>query len=69
MSFRGFLHRLVVVALTTWILGAIIESFAWGFYFALLPFLVWELLRPRRPRRPRQSPPPRPPPTSTERLP
>jgi hypothetical protein len=26
MSFRGFLIRLVVVALTTWIVGAIIES-------------------------------------------
>ena len=67
MSFRGFLHRRVVVALTTWILGAIIGSFAWGFYFALLPFLVWELLRPRRPRRLLQAPPPDP--TTTERLP
>lgn len=47
MSFRGFLIRLVVIALTTWIVGAIIESFGWGLYFALLPFAFWEMLRPR----------------------
>jgi hypothetical protein len=56
MTFHGFLIRLVVVALTTWILGAIIESFGWGLYFALLPFLIWEMLRPRPLRNP--EPPP-----------
>jgi hypothetical protein len=54
MSFHGFLIRLVVVALTTWIFGAVIESFGWGLYFALLPFLYWEMLRPR----PLRNPPP-----------
>ena len=59
MSFRGFLIRLVVIALTTWILGSIIESFGWALYFALLPFLYWEMLRPRPLRDPRQPPTPR----------
>ena len=50
MTFRGFIFRLVTVALITWILGAIIGSFGWGLYFALLPFFFYEMLRPRRPR-------------------
>jgi hypothetical protein len=57
MTFRGFLVRLVYVALFTWIVGAIIESFSWGLYFAILPFLFWEMLRPR----PLRNPQPRPP--------
>jgi len=50
MSFHGFIIRLVVIALTTWILGAIIDSFGWAFYIAVLPFAYHEMLRPRQPR-------------------
>lgn len=47
MTICGLLARFVIVTLLTWIIGAIIESFAWGLYFALLPFIFWELLRRR----------------------
>ena len=47
MNFRGFLFRLITILLTTWILGAIIESFWWGFYFAVVPFFFYEMVRPR----------------------
>ena len=47
MTFRGFILRLVFVALFTWIVGSIIESFAWGLYFALVPIFFHETLRPR----------------------
>jgi hypothetical protein len=47
MTFRGILIRLVVIAMTTWVVGAIMESFGWGLYFALLPFAFYEMLRPR----------------------
>ena len=47
MILRGFVLRFVVVALITWILGAIAESFWWGLYFALLPFIIYEMVRPR----------------------
>jgi len=48
MTFKGFIVRLVAIALITWILGAIIESFVAGLYFALLPFIFHEMLRSRR---------------------
>lgn len=57
MTLRGFLLRLVLVTLLTWIVGSIIDSFGWGLYFALLPFLYWEMLRPRPPRDPMPRPP------------
>jgi hypothetical protein len=38
------------VCLLTWILVAFIESFGWALYFALLPFVFHEMLRPRAPR-------------------
>ncbi len=47
MTFSGFILRLVTVALFMWIVGAIIESFGWGLYFALLPLFFYEMLRPR----------------------
>ena len=50
MTFRGFTFRLVTVLLFTWIVGSIVESFGWALYFALLPFLYYEMLRPRPPR-------------------
>ena len=53
MTFRGFKIRLILVALFTWVVGAIVDSFGWALYWAL--FLVWlyEMVRPRRPRGPR----------------
>ena len=50
MTFRGFIIRLVYVALFTWIVGSINDSFGWALYFALLPFAFYEMLRPRWPR-------------------
>lgn len=47
MSFRGIINRLLYLALTTWIVGSIIDSFGWGLYFALLPISLYEMVRPR----------------------
>lgn len=47
MTYRGFKNRLFIIALTTWFVGAIMESFLWGFFYAVLPFLFWEMVRRR----------------------
>ena len=48
MTFRGFKIRLVLVALFTWIVGAIVDSFIWALYWALFLLFLYEVLRPRR---------------------
>ena len=50
MTSPGFILRLVLVTLFTWIAGAIVDSFGWAFYWALLLLFLYEVLRPRRPR-------------------
>ncbi len=47
MTLRGFLIRLGFVAVVTWFLGAIIESFGIALYLALVPIAFHEMLRPR----------------------
>lgn len=47
MTFRGFIIRIVTIALITWILGSNIDSFGWGLYCALLPFAYYEAVRSR----------------------
>jgi hypothetical protein len=47
MTLRGFILRLVYVALFTWVVGSIIDSFWLGLYFALMPFVFYEMVRPR----------------------
>ena len=48
MSFRGLILRLVYVALFTWIVGAIVESFWAALVWALIPIWFHEILRPRQ---------------------
>ena len=50
MTFRGFIIRLVYVALFTWIVGSINDSFWAALIWALIPLWFYEVLRPRRPR-------------------
>ena len=47
MSFRGFLIRLGIVALITWILVGFTGSLGWALCMALLPIVVFEKLRLR----------------------
>ncbi|QTN34162.1 hypothetical protein HZ994_18165 [Akkermansiaceae bacterium] len=47
MSLRGFLFRLIIILLLTWIIGSITESFWAGLYFAVVPFLFYEMVRLR----------------------
>ena len=47
MTFRGFLLRTITILLTTWILGSIIDSVWWGLYYAVVPFIIYEMVRPR----------------------
>ena len=72
MTFRGFLIRLVYLAITTWVVGALIESFWTAFIWALTPLWFYEVLRPRPPRNPQPDPPRSPGPPAgppTQRLP
>ena len=39
--------RLFIIVLLTWFIGANIDSFGWGLFYALLPFIFFEMLRPR----------------------
>jgi hypothetical protein len=39
--------RLFIIVLLTWVIGAIIGSFEWGLFYALAPFIFWEMLRRR----------------------
>jgi hypothetical protein len=48
MTFRGFKIRVVLVATFTWVVGAIVDSFGWALYWALLLLFLYEVLRPRR---------------------
>ena len=48
MSFRGFIIRLVYLALFTWVVGANIESFWVALIWALYPLGLFEVLRPRQ---------------------
>ncbi len=47
MSFSSVLLRSITILLTTWILGSIIDSFWWGLYFAVGPFIVYDMVRSR----------------------
>jgi hypothetical protein len=47
MTFRGFIIRLVLTALFTWVVGSIVESFGWALYFALSLIGFHEAVRPR----------------------
>lgn len=47
MTLRGFLFRLITILLITWLLGSIFNSFWFGLYLAVVPFLFYEMLRPR----------------------
>lgn len=53
MTFYGFRIRLILVTLFTWIVGSIVDSFAWALYWALCLVFLYEVLRPRRQRRSR----------------
>jgi len=48
MTFRGFIIRLVYLALFTWVVGAIIESFWVALIWALTPLWFYEVLRSRK---------------------
>jgi len=47
MTPRSFLLRLIFIAMFTWIIGSLTESSWEGLYLAVLPFLFYEMLRPR----------------------
>jgi len=53
MTLKGFIIRLVLVALFTWVVGAIIESFWVALIWVLYPLWLYEVLRPRPARVPR----------------
>jgi hypothetical protein len=48
MTFRGFKIRLLLIATFTWVVGAIVDSFGWALYWALLLLFLYEVIRPRR---------------------
>ena len=56
MTFRGFIIRLFLVTLFTWLVGAIIDSFWVALILALSPLWFYEVLRPRRKRTKHQTP-------------
>lgn len=46
MSLRGILFRVITILLTTWVIGAFTSPW-FGFYVALMPVLLHEVVRPR----------------------
>ena len=48
MSFTGFIVRAALIAILTWIAGAIIESFWWALFLVLYLIWLFEVLPPRR---------------------
>jgi len=47
MTLKGFILRLIAIALLTLIIASFTESFGWALYFALMPFAFHEMYRPR----------------------
>jgi hypothetical protein len=47
MTLRGFLFRLVFVAMITWTFVGFTNSIGWALYFALTPIAFYEALRSR----------------------
>ncbi len=47
MTFKGFILRIVAIALLAWIIASFTYEWGWALYFALLPFGFYEVLRPR----------------------
>ena len=46
MTFRGFLNRIFIIALLTWLLVGF-TGLGWAVYFALMPIAYYEMLRQR----------------------
>ena len=47
MTFAGFIKRLILVALLTWIISSFTLEFVVATYVALLPVIYYEMLRSR----------------------
>lgn len=47
MTFRGFLLRLTVILMLTWIIGSFTFEWGWALYLAALPIIFYEMLRQR----------------------
>ena len=47
MIFRSIALRLIIILLLTWIIAAFTGSFGWSIYFAVVPFVFYEMVRGR----------------------
>lgn len=47
MTLKGFVRRLVFVTIVAWYLALVTDEVGWSIYFALLPVIVYEMIRPR----------------------
>jgi len=47
MTFKGLILRLIAIALLTWIIAGFTHERGWALYFALMPFVFYEMYRPR----------------------
>ena len=47
MTFKGFIRRLAVVVLLTWIIRSFTDSWGWALFLGLLPIAYYEMLRSR----------------------